>query len=164
MPTGKLNAVLFSLAVALVTIYESVQLNLGFWFFYVNFSQTKSPIQTIFLELLHFTELETEEKLWMNGLIRWKIYPFRLQLDCLSISREIDVLFEMFQLFTQMRDLEKDLPFKDDHETLSRIKRTNFYCVRDDFLAAWREHEHFLVVYEEKVKKTLIRQAKISEA
>ncbi|XP_037050261.1 syntaxin-4 [Bradysia coprophila] len=65
------------------------------------------------------------------------------------------------KLFNKMRDLEKDLPFKDDHEILSRIKRTNFYCVRDDFLAAWRDHEHFLVVYEEKVKKTLTRQAKI---
>lgn len=70
---------------------------------------------------------------------------------------------ELFQLFNRMRDLERDLPFKDDHEILSRIKRTNFYCVQDDFLAAWREHERFLVVYEEKVKKTLMRQAKISE-
>lgn len=62
-----------------------------------------------------------------------------------------------------MRDLEKDLPCKDNYEIISRIKRTNFYCVRDDFLTAWREHEHFLVVYEEKVKKTLMRQAKLSE-
>lgn len=77
--------------------------------------------------------------------------------------KEIYAHSAMLQLFTKMRDLEKDLPFKDDHEVLSRIKRTNFYCVRDDFLTAWREHEHFLVVYEEKVKKTLIRQAKISE-
>lgn len=62
-----------------------------------------------------------------------------------------------------MHELEKDLPFKDDYEVISRVKRTNFYCVRDDFLAAWREHEHFLTVYEEKVKKALIRQAKIRE-
>ncbi|KAJ6637258.1 Syntaxin-4 [Pseudolycoriella hygida] len=65
------------------------------------------------------------------------------------------------QLFNKMRDLEKDLPNGDDQEIISRIKRTNFYCVRDDFLTAWREHESFLVVYEGKVKKTLMRQAKI---
>lgn len=87
----------------------------------------------------------------------------QLQLYTKPILKEVYAHSAMLQLFTKMRELEKDLPFKDDHEVLSRIKRTNFYCVRDDFLTAWREHEHFLVVYEEKVKKTLIRQAKISE-
>lgn len=62
-----------------------------------------------------------------------------------------------------MKTLEANLPWKDDFSTLARIKRTNFFCIRDDFLNAWREHEHFLMTYEEKVKKTLIRHAKISK-
>lgn len=54
-----------------------------------------------------------------------------------------------------------NLPWKEDYSTLARVKRINFYCIRDDFLAAWREHEAFLVYYEERVTKSLIRQAKI---
>ena len=61
-----------------------------------------------------------------------------------------------------MKTLETNLPNREEDSTLSRIKRTNFYCVREDFLTTWREHEMFLVTYEEKVKKALMRQAKIS--
>lgn len=60
-----------------------------------------------------------------------------------------------------MKELEIDLPWKDDFTTVARIKRINFFCVRDDFLNAWREHEHFLVMHEEKIKKSLLRQAKL---
>lgn len=65
-------------------------------------------------------------------------------------------------MFTKMKELEVNLPWKDDFSTLARVKRINFYCLRDDFLAAWREHEAFLVYYEERLTKSLIRQAKIS--
>lgn len=66
-------------------------------------------------------------------------------------------------MFQQMKQLEVNLPHKTDYSLVSRIKRTNFYCVRDDFLTAWREHEAFLVYYEERLTKSLIRQAKIGE-
>lgn len=62
-----------------------------------------------------------------------------------------------------MKDLEINLPFKDDYTILSRIKRTHYYSVREDFLNVWRDNELFLVNYEEKVKKTLLRQAKIGK-
>lgn len=67
-------------------------------------------------------------------------------------------------MFAKMKELELSLPWKDDFSTLARIKRTNFFCVRDDFLTAWREHEAFLLYYEERITKSLIRQAKISES
>lgn len=66
-------------------------------------------------------------------------------------------------MFSKMKELEIDLPWKDDHTTIARIKRTNFSCVRDDFLNAWREHEHFLVMHEEKIKKSIFRQAKLGK-
>lgn len=66
-------------------------------------------------------------------------------------------------MFGQMKQLELNLPPADDFAVLARIRRTNFYCVRDDFLQAWRDHEAFLVYYEERLTKSLIRQAKISE-
>lgn len=65
-------------------------------------------------------------------------------------------------MFAKMKELEVNLPWKEDYSTLARVKRINFYCIRDDFLAAWREHEAFLVYYEERLTKSLIRQAKIS--
>lgn len=64
-------------------------------------------------------------------------------------------------MFSKMKELEAILPWKDDFSTLARIKRINFFCIRDDFLNAWREHEHFLVHYEEKIMKALLMHAKI---
>lgn len=61
-----------------------------------------------------------------------------------------------------MKDKEINLPDKDDCTIVARIKRTHFYCVREDFLIAWREHETFLTNYEDKLKKALISQARIS--
>lgn len=66
-------------------------------------------------------------------------------------------------MFNHMKRLEVSMPDAKDFALLARIQRLNFHCIRDDFLAAWHEHEEFLVYYEERLTKSLIRQAKISE-
>lgn len=60
-----------------------------------------------------------------------------------------------------MKELEIDLPRSGDSSIVARIKRLHFYSVREEFLDVWKEHEQFLLVYEERVKKALLRQARI---
>lgn len=60
-----------------------------------------------------------------------------------------------------MKELEMDLPKSGDMSMVARIKRLHFYSVREDFLNVWKTHEHFLLMYEEGVKKALLRQARI---
>lgn len=62
-----------------------------------------------------------------------------------------------------MKELEIDLPKPSDGSIVARIKRLHFYSVREEFLHVWKDHEQFLVVYEERVKKALLRQAKMGE-
>lgn len=59
--------------------------------------------------------------------------------------------------------MEIDLPKPSDGSIVARIKRLHFYSVREEFLHVWKDHEQFLVVYEERVKKALLRQAKMGE-
>lgn len=61
-----------------------------------------------------------------------------------------------------MKKLEKTLPASNDFSTLARMKRIHFYCVKDDFAKSWSEQEQFLLQYEEKMKKDLMRQARLS--
>lgn len=56
-----------------------------------------------------------------------------------------------------------ELPESSDASIVARIKRSHFYLVREEFLIVWKEHENFLLVYEERVKMALHRQAKIGE-
>jgi len=65
------------------------------------------------------------------------------------------------KIYTKMKHLEEDLPFKDDVRAVARIKRSNFYLSREEFLSVWKEHEISLANYEEKLKKIIMRQAKI---
>lgn len=67
------------------------------------------------------------------------------------------------QVYSQMKELEVDLPKPDDGTIVARIKRLQFYSVREEFLNVWKDHEQFLLVYEERVKKALLRQARIGE-
>lgn len=60
-----------------------------------------------------------------------------------------------------MKDLEAELPIEDDGSVIARVKRLHFYSVREDFLNVWKQHEQFLLDYEEKIKRTVQRQAKI---
>lgn len=60
-----------------------------------------------------------------------------------------------------MRELEIELPNGNDGSTLARVKRLHFYSVREEFLQIWKQHEQFLMEYEDRVKRALQRQAKI---
>lgn len=60
-----------------------------------------------------------------------------------------------------MKELEIDLPKSDDSSVVARVKRLHFYSVREDFITVWKNHEQFLVDYEERVKRTIQRHAKI---
>lgn len=65
------------------------------------------------------------------------------------------------KIFSHMKDLEIDLPKTDDSSVIARVKRLHFYSVREDFITVWKNHEQFLLDYEERVKKTIQRHAKI---
>lgn len=60
-----------------------------------------------------------------------------------------------------MKELEIDLPNSDDTSVIARVKRLHFYSVREDFLTVWKHHEQFLLDYEERVKATIQRHARI---
>lgn len=60
-----------------------------------------------------------------------------------------------------MKDLETELPIQSDGSIVARVKKLHFYSVREDFINIWRQHEQFLLDYEERLKRTVQRQAKI---
>lgn len=60
-----------------------------------------------------------------------------------------------------MKELEIELPEPDDASVIARVKRMHFYSVREEFVVVWKNHEQFLLDYEERVKRTMQRQAKI---
>lgn len=62
-----------------------------------------------------------------------------------------------------MKELEIDLPKADDSSVIARVKRLHFYSVREDFMVVWKNHEQFLLDYEERVKRTIQRHAKIGK-
>lgn len=67
------------------------------------------------------------------------------------------------KIYSTMKQIEGDLPEQGDHSTLARIKMCQYLFYREDFMMAWSEHESFLLSYEDRMKKLLVRQAKISE-
>lgn len=67
------------------------------------------------------------------------------------------------KVYAIMKKIENELPEKGDHSTLARIKMCQYIFHREDFMQAWTEHESFLLSYEDRMKKLLVRQAKISE-
>lgn len=67
------------------------------------------------------------------------------------------------KVYATMKQIEGELPEQGDHSTLARIKMCQYIFHREDFMKAWSEHESFLLSYEERMKKLLVRQAKISE-
>lgn len=62
-----------------------------------------------------------------------------------------------------MKEMEMELPQKDDSGTVARVKRMHFYSVREEFIIIWNFHEVFLVDYEERLVRRLRNQAKIGE-
>lgn len=67
------------------------------------------------------------------------------------------------KVYATMKKIEGELPEKGDYTALARIKMCQYIFHREDFMRAWADHEGFLVSYEERMKKLLVRQAKISE-
>lgn len=57
--------------------------------------------------------------------------------------------------------MEKEID-ESDLSALSRIKKIQFLLIKDFYLRTYRDHEEFLNVYEEKVKKIAQMEAKIS--
>lgn len=76
----------------------------------------------------------------------------KLRLENMSLCQRV---------YSHMKELEMDLPKSDDGSVIARVKRLHFYSVREEFLAVWKQHEQFLSDYEERVKKTIQRHAKI---
>lgn len=62
-----------------------------------------------------------------------------------------------------MKELEIELPKTDDSSVIARVKRLHFYSVREEFIGVWKNHEQFLLDYEEQVKRTIQRHAQIGE-
>lgn len=60
-----------------------------------------------------------------------------------------------------MKDIEADLPEKNDRYVVSRIRRWQYFSTREIFNAAWQEHEEILTNYEDRVKKILQSQARL---
>lgn len=67
------------------------------------------------------------------------------------------------KVYAIMKKIEQDLPEQNDDSTLARIKMCQYIFHREDFMRAWQDHESFLVSYEDRMRKLLVRQAKISE-
>lgn len=65
------------------------------------------------------------------------------------------------RVYSHMKEQEIDLPKSDDCSVIARVKRLHFYSVREEFIVVWKHHEQFLSDYEERVKKTIQRHAKI---
>lgn len=65
------------------------------------------------------------------------------------------------RVYSHMKEQEIDLPQIDDSSIIARVKRLHFYSVREEFILVWNHHETFLLDYEERVKKTMQRHAKI---
>lgn len=65
------------------------------------------------------------------------------------------------RVYSHMKELEIDLPKLEDASVIARVKRLHFYSVREEFLDVWKQHEQFLFNYEDRVKKTIQRHAKI---
>lgn len=62
-----------------------------------------------------------------------------------------------------MKEMEMELPQKDDNGMVARVKRMHFYSVREEFIIIWNFHEQFLVDYEERLVRRLRNQAKIGK-
>lgn len=60
-----------------------------------------------------------------------------------------------------MKELEIEMPEPDDASVIARVKRLHFYSVREEFVSVWKNHEQFLLDYEERVKRTMQLHAKI---
>lgn len=58
--------------------------------------------------------------------------------------------------------MEKDID-ENDFSALSRIKKIQFLLIKDFYLRTYSEHEEFLNTYDEKVKKIVQMEAKISK-
>lgn len=56
-----------------------------------------------------------------------------------------------------------ELPLSNDKSIVARVHLLHFYSVREEFLIVWKQHEQFLLDYEERVKRELRRQARIGK-
>lgn len=62
-----------------------------------------------------------------------------------------------------MKELEMELPSTNDKSIIARVNFLHFYSVREEFLIVWKQHEQFLLDYEERVKREVLRQARIGK-
>lgn len=67
----------------------------------------------------------------------------------------------LLKVYSHMKEMEIDLPKADDCCIVARVRRMHFYCIREEFLTVWKQHEQFLHEYEERIKKALQKQARI---
>lgn len=71
--------------------------------------------------------------------------------------------FNFNKVYSHMKEMEMELPQKDDNGMVARVKRMHFYSVREEFIIIWNFHEQFLVDYEERLVRRLRNQAKIGK-
>lgn len=77
------------------------------------------------------------------------------------LNRQSFISMIELQIYRFMKDIETDLPGRSDTCIVARIRRWQYFSTREDFNIAWREHEHILTHYEDKVKKILQNQARL---
>lgn len=66
-------------------------------------------------------------------------------------------------LMTKFQEFRANLPPENDYSLESRMKRTLFYGLHQNYIDIWRKNEQFLHNYETKLKQHLQLQSKISE-
>ena len=67
------------------------------------------------------------------------------------------------QLMTKFQEFKANLPPENDYSLEARMKRTLFYGLHQSYINIWTKNEQFLQNYEQKLKKNLQMQSKISK-
>lgn len=121
--------------------------------YYFQFFDIQEGIETIRYNTLSMRNILTD----MTTTIQYKKLG-----DLLEEKRQNNLTMAN-KVYATMKKIEGELPEKGDYTALARIKMCQYIFHREDFMRAWADHEGFLVSYEERMKKLLVRQAKISE-
>lgn len=67
------------------------------------------------------------------------------------------------QLMSKFQEFKANLPAEDDYSLEARMKRTLFYGLYQSYVNMWTRNEEFLQYYEQKLKKNLQMQSRISK-
>lgn len=105
------------------------------------------------MEKLRLENMSLCQRVFRKKKQKTNIYP--------SLNERNSTDYMCSKIFSHMKELEVDFPTADDGSVIARVKRLHFYSVREEFIIVWKHHEQFLLDYEERVKRTIQRHAKI---